>query len=222
MRLLLAVIVLAVVLGYAFGGRVSQLKRVRLRWWGLTILGLAIQFLPLPEGRGGSDVLVRTSLLAASYALLLAFALANVRQTGMPLVALGLACNALVIVANGGMPVSVQALEDSGQADVVRILIEEGADKHHELMDDDVLTFLADVIPIPQPIGQAASVGDILVYAGMIWFVVAAMRERTPSWGSAVRSGARGKHRRGEPPAIPDPLPPPETPPATTTSGIEP
>jgi hypothetical protein len=222
MRLLLAVIVLAVALGYLVGGRPSQLKRVRLRWWGLTIAGLAIQFLPLPEGRAGSDVLVRTAVLATSYALLLTFALANVRQAGMPLVALGLGCNALVIVANGGMPVSVQALRDSGQADVVRILVDEGADKHHELTDDDELTFLADAIPIPQPIGQVASVGDVFVYAGLIWFVVAAMRERTPTWDSTKPSEVRGKHRRGEPPAVHGSPPPPEAPPATTTSGTEP
>ena len=223
MRLLLSVIVLAVALGYLFRGRLTQLKRLRLRWWGLTLAGLGLQFLPLPEGRGGTDVLVRTAVLAASYTLLLVFALANLRQTGMPLVALGLACNGLVIVANGGMPVSVEALQESGQSDVVQLLIDEGADKHHRLTDDDVLTFLADVIPIPQPIGQVASVGDIFVYAGIIWLIVAAMRERSPSWGSAAPAQARGKHRRGEPTVIREPPPRPEPPPpATRRSGTEP
>jgi hypothetical protein len=222
MRLLASVIVLAVALGYVFRGRLAQLKRLRLRWWGLTLAGLGLQFLPLPEGRGGTDALVRTGILAASYALLVVFAMANLRQTGMPLVALGLACNGLVIVANGGMPVSVDALRDSGQSDVIRLLIDEGADKHHQLTDDDVLTFLSDIIPIPEPIGQVASVGDVLVYAGIIWLVVAAMRERNPSWGSAAPAQTRGRHRRGAPIAVREPPPRRESPPPARRSGTEP
>jgi hypothetical protein len=222
MRLLLSVIVLAVALGYVLRGRLTQLRRLRLRWWGLTLVGLALQFVPLPEGRGGTDVLVRTGVLAASYALLLVFALGNLRQAGMPLVALGLACNALVIVANGGMPVSVEALRRSGQSDVVKILLEEGADKHHRLTEDDVLTFLADIIPIPQPIGQVASVGDVFVYAGIIWLIVAAMRERTPSWGSRAPEPSSGRHRRRGASAPREAATRREPPPAARRSGTEP
>jgi hypothetical protein len=85
---------------------------------------------------------------------------------GMFLVVIGLACNMTVIVVNGGMPASAQALIDSGQEDVLVFLQDQGADKHHLLTDDDQLTFLADVIAVPQPIGQAVSVGDIFVYVG--------------------------------------------------------
>ncbi len=37
----------------------------------------------------------------------------------MVLVVVGLACNMTVIVVNGGMPASAQALIDSGQEDVL-------------------------------------------------------------------------------------------------------
>ena len=196
MKLLLAVIVLSVCLGYAFGGRLYRLETIRPRWWGLVILGLGIQFVPLPNGATGTDLVIRTAVLALSYSLLLTFGLVNVRMPGMFLVVVGLACNMTVIVVNGGMPASAQALIDSGQEDVVAYVREQGADKHHLLTDDDQLTFLADVIAVPQPIGQAVSVGDILVYAGLTWLVVATMRGWTPS---ARREGSRprrGKHRR--------------------------
>src|SRR4029450_8617132 len=84
-------------------------------------------------------------------------------------------------VVNGGMPASTQALIDSGQEDVVAYVREQGADKHHLLTDDDPLTFPPDVIAVPQPIGQAVSVGDILVYAGMTWLIVATMRGWAPT-----------------------------------------
>jgi hypothetical protein len=143
----------------------------------------------------------------------------NVRMPGMFLVVIGLACNMTVIVANGGMPASAQALIDSGQEDVVAYVREQGADKHHLLTDDDRLTFLADVIAVPQPIGQAVSVGDILVYAGLTWLIVATMRGWTPSARPAGSRPRRGKHRRG---ATREPEPLPDfgfLPPGATTSG---
>ncbi len=220
MRLFVSVIALAVLLGYVFGGRLRRLERLPLRWWGLAIAGLGIQFLPLPEGASGNDLVVRTGVLALSYVLLLVFAIANVRIVGMPLILIGLASNGLVIVANGGMPVSMRALEASGQEDVVQLLVHEGAAKHHLMTDDDVLTFLADVIPVGTPMNQVMSVGDVFVYAGLIWLVVSAMRGR-----SADVLGFRGKHRPGETSAAPIVLelpPPPEAPPGATMWGSEP
>ena len=219
MKLLLAVVLLSVFLGYLFGGRLDRLEALRPRWWGLVILGLGIQFIPLPNGASGTDLVIRTAVLALSYSLLLTFALVNVRMPGMFLVVIGLACNMTVIVANGGMPASTQALIDSGQEDVVAYVREQGADKHHLLTDDDRLTFLADVIAVPQPIGQAVSVGDILVYAGLTWLIVATMRGWTPSARPAGSRPRRGKHRRG---ATREPEPLPDfgfLPPGATTSG---
>ena len=207
MKLLLAVVVLSVCLGYLFGGRLHHLEALRPRWWGLVLLGLGIQFVPLPEGVAGIDLVIRTAVLALSYSLLLAFAFVNVRMPGMLLVVVGLACNMTVILVNGGMPASAQALIDSGQQDVLASLRDQAEEKHHLLTDDDQLTFLADVIAVPQPIGQAVSVGDIIVYAGLTWLIVAVMRGWTPSARPAGSGPRRGKHRRGatrEPEPLPD------------------
>ena len=197
MKLFLVVVVISVLLGYAFGGRLSRLERTTMRWWGLVLVGLAVQFVPLPEGTNGTDLAVRTLVLSISYVALIAFAVLNVRVPGMVLVLIGLVCNFAVIAFNGGMPVSAAALRDSGQADVLGLLQTEGAAKHHLLTEEDVLTPLADVIAVPPPIGQAISVGDAFVYAGLIWLVVAAMRGRTPSRAQMGPGSYRGRHRRG-------------------------
>jgi Family of unknown function (DUF5317) len=219
MKLLLAVVVLSVWLGYLLGGRLHHLEAIRPRWWGLVLLGLAIQFVPLPEGGAGTDLMIRNAVLALSYSLLIVFGLVNLRMPGMFLVIAGLACNMTVIVVNGGMPASAQALIDSGQEDVLAYLQDQGADKHHLLTDDDQLTFLADIIAVPEPIGQAVSVGDIILYAGLAWLIVAAMRGWTPSARPAGSGPRRGKHRRG---AAREPEPLPDfgfLPPGATTSG---
>jgi len=198
MKLFFLVIVAAVLLGMLLGGRVSRLESLRPHWWGFVLVGLGLQFIPLPEGAAGTDLVVRTIVLAISYGLLVTFAAANLRLAGMPLIMAGLVMNAVVIVANGGMPVSADTLRTSGQDDVVASLDNQGANKHHLLTEDDQLAFLADVIPVPQPIGQAISVGDVFIYAGLIWAVVAAMRGRTPSPSSAGWGPYRGRHRPGE------------------------
>src|SRR5256885_17190465 len=104
MKFLLGVLVLAVILGYAFGGRLRNVEHLRLRWWGLAPLGLALQLVPIAGNTHGQRV-VTVSLLIASYPILMLFALANIRLAGFGLILLGLALNMTVISANQGMPV---------------------------------------------------------------------------------------------------------------------
>jgi hypothetical protein len=215
MILFLAVVVLSVLLGLALRGSLLRFGELHLRWWGLVLAGLALQFVPLPDGRAGTDLLARVAVLSCSYSLLVIFAALNVRLPGMSLVLIGLVLNAAVIVPNGGMPVSAEALERSGQEDLLHVLVEEGAAKHHLMTDDDVLTPFADVIPIPEPIGQVVSVGDVFVYAGLAWLIVAVMLGRTRATTPEGPRRYQGKHRpgRGSGPAAA--LPPPS---ATTES----
>jgi Family of unknown function (DUF5317) len=222
MILFASVIVLAFVLGFAFGGRLSRFEGVGVRWWALALGGLAVQFIPLPEGAGGTDLAVRTVVLAASYVALIGFAAVNARLPGIPVILVGLVLNAIVITTNGGMPVSAAALRSSDQADVLADLQGSGADKHHLETDGDVVTFLGDVIAIPSPIAQVVSIGDVLVYLGLIWFVVAAMRGRIQP-ASAPPADYRGRHRpEEEPPALERHAPQPPSSPGATTSGSEP
>jgi hypothetical protein len=221
MILFLGTIGLAIALGYVFGGRVRRLEKLRLRWWWFAVAGFAIQFVPLPEGEAGRDLLVRTAVLAISYTLLLAFGAANLRLPGMILVVVGLAANFLVIAVNGGMPVSEGALRTSDQPELIELLRESGSDKHHLLTEEDRLTFLADVIGIPSPVAQAISVGDVFVYVGLVLLIVAAMRGPVPSAETSTFGAYRGRHRRSEGAGSA-----PETPraalPAATRSGTAP
>jgi hypothetical protein len=198
MILFLSVILLSVLVGYLVGGRLRRFERLHLRYWWLAPIGLGLQALPLPDARHGTDFLVRMVVLGASYVLLLLFAGVNIRITGMPLLLVGLALNAVVVVANGGMPVSRHALEVSGQTEVLKLLTADGGAKHHLMTSEDRLTPLADVIPIPPPVGQVASVGDVFVYAGLAWLIVAVMRGRTGEQAPPEEGRRyRGRHRRG-------------------------
>jgi hypothetical protein len=189
MILLASIVLVSIGLGYVLGGRLGGFERFRLRWWPLAFLGLALQLAPVPAG-------LATASLIVSYVFLLMFTAANFRAPGIPLILIGLALNLAVIVPNGGMPVSRDALVRSGQASTLEDLRNGSGVKHHLERPDDVLTPLADIIAIGAPIDQVASVGDVFVYAGLIWLIVAVMRgarqaDPAPRW-----MAYQGKHRR--------------------------
>jgi hypothetical protein len=173
MRLVIVTIPVAIVVGYLAGGRLGNLANVRFRWPMSGLAGIALQFAPV-AGTGG------TLLLVASFLFLFVAAGVNRRLPGFAVILVGLWLNFVVITVNEGMPVTEHALVASGQVNTLADL-RSGADtKHHLASDRDQMVFLGDAIPIPPPIHQAVSIGDLLAYSGAMWFVVRGMRRPAP------------------------------------------
>jgi Family of unknown function (DUF5317) len=170
-RLIAVALIGAVFVGLALGGRPSRLSLVDVRWRWAAVVGLVLQAMPLPSSMDGFEL----PMLYASFALLLAFALANTRLRGFELIALGLLLNFLVIGVNAGMPVTRHALVASDQIGSLRYLERYGGAKHHLAGPTDRLAELGDVIAIPSPVAQAISVGDVCTYTGVVAFVVLSM-----------------------------------------------
>jgi len=170
MKLMLGSLSLALLVGFLLGGHLHNLSGVHLRWTGLAIAGFALQFV------AGPGTTLPLACLYISFVLLTTFALANIRVVGFPVILAGIAMNFLVIGVNQGMPVAEQALAASGQIDTLDDLIDNPYPKHHLASQDDLVVFLGDVIALPQPIGQAISVGDIFTYGGVGVVIVAGMR----------------------------------------------
>lgn len=190
MKLMLVSLSLAVLAGIAFGGRMRNLSTVRLRWTGLAMAGFALQWVY------GPGTLIPLTCLYLSFVLLTVFAIKNLPIVGFWIILAGVAMNFLVIGLNQGMPVAEQALMASGQADTLDDLIKNPWPKHHLASDDDVVLFLGDVIALPQPVGQAISLGDIFTYGGVGVVIVAGMRtpgrreDEEAQRGSANDAGA--------------------------------
>jgi uncharacterized protein DUF5317 len=170
-KLIIVTIVAAVIVGLLAGGSFRYFPSIPLGWWSLAIAGIVLQFLPLTGDAG-------FWALAASFVLLLVFALLNLRAPGFILIFTGLLLNAIVILANHGMPVAHEALVRSGQASTFSELRESGGSKHHLADDGTVLLVLGDSIVVPQPVGVAISVGDVCVYLGVAWCFAASIRPR--------------------------------------------
>jgi Family of unknown function (DUF5317) len=180
-------VVLAVGIGLLTGGRLSGLSAMRFRLVPAALSGLLLQFL-IPSG------IWQQVLLFASFLLLTAFAVANIKIPGFTLILAGIVMNFLVIGVNAGMPVPRWSLERSDQIQELQFLIEHGGAKHHLATEEDTLMFLADVIPLPSPIRQSVSAGDVVTYAGVAYVIVAGMRRRrvieTPEPEGNVRAEA--------------------------------
>jgi Family of unknown function (DUF5317)/Major Facilitator Superfamily len=161
----------SLVVGFTFalllGGRITRVLEMRYRQGWTVLASLALQiviFSGVGAHLGGET---RAALHLTSYALLIVFAYANVRTRLLLPVTAGLLLNAIAITANGGrMPLSHAAMVAAGIVPAGSANVSVQA--HH-------LSFLGDVFALPPqlPLANVFSVGDLLIAAGMIGYIVA-------------------------------------------------
>jgi len=142
-------------------GSYKRLFETKVHWLWLLAAGLGIQlvleYYDLPHrywhGLG-------YGLLVGSYVLILAFVARNFLLRGMSIVFIGIACNALVITLNHGMPVKFPPEwrnQTWAQATV----------KHHPKQDGEKLLVLSDIIIVRHPYDTVMSFGDLILALGL-------------------------------------------------------
>ncbi|MFL6137029.1 MAG: DUF5317 domain-containing protein [Frankiaceae bacterium] len=173
MALVAIVLALAVLLGRALSGRLRRLAALPVAGWPLLVLAALAEIGGGLAARAGSGSGHVAGAVAAT-ALVVAFLAVNRALQGIPLVAGGLLLNALVIAANGAMPVSAWAATRAG-VDVAPIAA--GLDQGHALLGaGTALPALADRIPLPLPVvPEVLSAGDVLIAAGLGLLVLTGM-----------------------------------------------
>jgi hypothetical protein len=168
-------IALAVAASYARGGRLHRIADAPLRWSWLLFVGVGLQVVvDLGAGRGWLPDAGWSGylLLLLSHLVVLGWVVANWHLPGMRLVTIGLGLNALVIGANGAMPVDPDAILALG---IDGATVPPGK---HTLLDDQTrLPWLADIWPLP-PLRSIISVGDVVLAAGLIPLTHALMSAR--------------------------------------------
>ena len=176
--LLVYFIAAAIPLGYLLGGRLSNYLNRPLRWILLPCLALLVE---ASFGFIAARVDVPASrwlgfAVCLEYLLLAAFIGRNWKRRGVKLMGLATACNFLVIAVNGfRMPVSPLIYDYPKYQSLIE-RIQSGALPEYALVDwDGPLWFLGDTIPL---FGGLASVGDLLMGAGLVILIVHLMRTR--------------------------------------------
>jgi MFS family permease len=186
---------LGLTLGLIAGGQLDNLIAIRLRWLPLLLFAAAARFgLDALLSAGAVPDGLRLWLVLVTYVGLTAVLLSNRNLPGLTAAAIGTAANGIAIVANGGwMPVWQPSLAAAG-LDSTAI-----HSNFHRMLVGPVDTGffahggpLVDIIPIPVPLIQSvASVGDILLGAGLAFFLFAGV-VRAPVLVSISIPGVRG------------------------------
>jgi hypothetical protein len=177
----LAVVALvgAVAAALLLGGSWSRLTGLHLRWRRFVVAAVLAQAGGSILGIVGAADPRRAYVvgLAVSAACAAAFCARNLRVAGVPLVTIGLVGNAVVVAANGAMPVSIVAALHAG---VPITDIAAGRDSRHEIAGTGTtIRWLGDVIPVPIPLRpEVVSPGDVLVAAGLAELVALGMLRR--------------------------------------------
>jgi len=178
--ILLVSIAVSIVVALLTGGRLSGLARAPFKLGWLTFLALGLQ---VASVYSSVPNWFPAALLIASYALLLAVVLANIRTPGLALIGLGLVANMAVIAANGGyMPVTAEALSRAGLEHLVTTT--EAGNKIFGSKDavlsysDTRLWVLSDILVIRKPSPTVFSLGDLFVAGGAFWFIQAGMHSK--------------------------------------------
>jgi Family of unknown function (DUF5317) len=155
-----------VVAGLVRGGRLRGGDGGGVRAWPFGLAALAVQALVglLPPAGGLGPMLLVAALLT-----LLAVARANGRLAGVPLLAIGLLANLVVVVANIGMPVPAATLERAGVA--VERPASHRPDAVHVLAGPSTrLAALGDRLAV-RPLRTVASFGTVAELAGLFLLV---------------------------------------------------
>jgi hypothetical protein len=167
------------------GGHLQRLAEIKLRCLWSAPLALALQVLIVtiaPDGHRSIHVAIHLG----TYALAGLFLWANRRVAGMCVIATGALLNTLAIVINGGvMPASATAQRLAG------MIVPRGQFENSTHLAHPHLLWLGDVIPVPGPLPNVLSIGDCIIFVGML-----VLLHRTCSDGIRSRAvSVRRRHR---------------------------
>jgi hypothetical protein len=167
---------LGVIVGAAFGGRVSALADLRFRGTWMIVVAVAAQVAAFPSTAlpWSTGDAVATFMWVGSYALLIAATFRNGQIHGIGFVGLGMTCNLVAILANGGhMPALPHAAAATGV---------DGVHANSAAMAHPHLAFLVDrwVAPGWVPLANVFSIGDVILFASGFVVVLIAMQPRLP------------------------------------------
>lgn len=168
--LLIWVLAAAVLTGYLRGGRLKHYVQEPLSWLACPIGAFALEALiPLWQRLSLPETVWLGCMVLAQYTLLLMFCFRN-RSRGISMLLIGLASlsNLAAMCCNGfRMPVSSAVYDYPVFASFVARVSAGELPEYVIVNDAAPLWFLGDVIPVPYVLPGMASIGDVLLGAGI-------------------------------------------------------
>jgi Family of unknown function (DUF5317) len=169
------------------GGRLRRLARVEIRGVWLPLLALALQVLITTIAPGGNPT-IYAAIHILTYGLLALFLWSNRHLPGTAVIAVGALMNGFVITINGGvMPAAARAQRLAGMS------LGPGFHNSAQLAHPHLL-WLGDVIPVPGPLPNVLSIGDLIVFVGLVVVLQRTSRLRDVPSRPGVSQSLPGVH----------------------------
>lgn len=186
---ILYAVVIGLAIGLVAGGRIGSIGDFRFRWAPLVLVGFGAQVLLFSDAVAARVGDLGPVLYVASTLLVVIAVVRNHAIAGMPLVAVGAACNLAAIVANGGyMPASAAAMAALGKAAPTIY-------SNSAVVTQPALAPLTDIFALPSwlPLHNVFSLGDVILGVGVAMVIAIAMRRGGPA-NATVRPGGAWEH----------------------------
>lgn len=188
------IILTALFLGWVLKGRFGRLADVKLKYVWMIYVPLGLYFAALAANHANvfpPQSFVFGLVHVVGLTALMVMALANRRIPGATIMFVGLAANAVAIVANGGfMPASKEAIVRAFGAGELESILGQSMFRHAIIDAGTRLKWLCDVVAAPRPfvlVPSVYSIGDILTSIGCLIAIVAIMRTPLPSEQAAAQ-----------------------------------
>jgi hypothetical protein len=182
---ILYAVVVGLAIGLVAGGRIGSIGDIRFHWAPLVLLGFGAQVLLFSDAVAERVGDLGPVLYVASTLLVVVAVIRNSAVPGMPLVALGAACNLAAIVANGGfMPASPAAMAALGKAAPTIY-------SNSAVVAQPALAPLTDIFALPTwlPFHNIFSLGDVILAVGVAMVIAIAMRRGARTAGAVPPGG---------------------------------
>lgn len=197
--MLIEAVLFSLIIGKLRGGKFKCIGQITIHNLWAFILAFAIELGILFAASAGFEMIqgYRMHLHALSYAILFIALISNRRLKAMWVIFLGSLLNFIAIFMNGGaMPISVDGLMRAGLEREAQIISSGGIITHRALTMATRFPILAGVIvlPPPYPFPRLISIGDIVIYLGIILFIQNAMlQERLAKQSRMIRFKYKSK-----------------------------
>jgi hypothetical protein len=168
-------IIVGIIAGWLAKGSITNLAQIRLKYF-LPVLGAILILIGMEYfgARGYQEIFQwRQGLYLLSYIMFFIFLWQYRRMSGIKILALGLLCNLLVVMINGGaMPTTTNGLD----LEYLSALQAGNLVTNTLITESTYLPWLGDVMVLPWQKTRVLSLGDIFASAGLFWFVFQMMR----------------------------------------------
>jgi hypothetical protein len=186
---ILYAVVIGLAIGLVGGGRIASIGDIRFRWAPLILVGFGAQVLLFSDAVAARVGDLGPALYVGSTLLVVIAVVRNRSIPGLPLVAVGAACNFSAIVANGGfMPASPGAMAALGKSAPTIY-------SNSAVVAQPALAPLTDIFALPSwlPWHNIFSIGDVILAVGVAMAIAVAMR-RGIQVAPPVRAGGAWEH----------------------------